>query len=105
MDESTKKAIAMNVGAAAIAGTAAAVTKHATTYHMARGQLAANVGSAVGAAAATGAGVGGSVAAGTAVVTAKVAAVTAGAVAAAPFVIGAAALGAIGYGLYKLFED
>lgn len=105
MEDSTKKAIATNATVAVLAGTAAAVTKHPATYHMARGQMAANVGSAVGAAAANGAGLGGSVAAGAAVVTAKAAAVAAGAAAAAPFVLGAAAVGAIGYGLYKLFKD
>ena len=67
--------------------------------------IAVQVGSAMGAAAIGGAGFSGTVAAGTAVVTAKIAAATVVATAAAPFVLGAAAIGAVGYGLFKLFSD
>jgi hypothetical protein len=70
-----------------------------------RTPLAMQVGSAMGAVAVGRAGVGGTIAAGTAVVTAKVVAVTVLATAAPPFVIGAAAIGAIGWGLYKAFGD
>ncbi len=105
MDQSTKDAIALNSAAAALGVVGGAISKHAMNPTMRHGQLAVQVGSAVGAAAATGAGLGGSVAAGAAVVTAKVAVVAAVGVAAAPFVVAAGALGAIGYGLFKLFED
>ncbi|MDR4469872.1 MAG: hypothetical protein MRJ68_16505 [Nitrospira sp.] len=67
--------------------------------------IVAQVGSAMGAAAVGGAGIGGTLAAGGAVVTAKVTAGIALATATAPIVIGASAMGAIGYGLYKLFKS
>jgi hypothetical protein len=99
-------------GAAAQAAyTATGAALGATTHHAiaprsgSRTPLAMQVGSAMGAAAAGGAGVSGTIAAGTAVVTAKVVAVTALATAAAPLVIGAAAIGAVGWGLYKVFGD
>jgi hypothetical protein len=99
-------------GAAAQAAyTATGAALGATTHHAiaprsgSRTPLAMQVGSAMGAAAAGGAGVSGTIAAGTAVVTSKVVAVTALATAAAPLVIGAAAIGAVGWGLYKVFGD
>jgi hypothetical protein len=105
MDDSTKDSLAINTTAAVLGAAAGAISKHAVTPTGHHGRLAMQVGSAVGAAAATGAGVSGSVAAGAAVVTAKVAAVAAAGAAAAPFVLAAGALGALGYGLFKLFED
>jgi len=60
-------------------------------------------GSTVLAAVGAGAGAVGTAAAGGA--TAAVAATTAAAIAAAPVVLTVAAIGALGYGLYKLFED
>jgi hypothetical protein len=88
-------------GAAIGAATHRAVSQHSGS----RAPLAMQVGSAMGAAAERGAGVSGTVAAGTAVLTAKVVAVTAMATAAAPLVIGAAAIGVVGWGLYKVFGD
>ena len=69
------------------------------------GGFAMQVGSAMGAAASNGKGVQGALAAGGAIVTAKVAAGVAVATAAAPFVLGAAAVGVVGYGLYQLFKS
>lgn len=88
-----------------VSGVVGAVTKSQVNLpaHM-RGRTACQVGSAIGAAAANGAGITGSLGAGAAVLTAKVAAGTAVATAAAPFVVGAAVVGGIGYGLYKLFK-
>jgi hypothetical protein len=100
-------------GAAAkqAAYTAAGAALGAVTQHASKpgsgGQnpIALQIGSAMGAAAAGGAGVGGTLAAGAGVVTAKVAAGVALATAAAPFVVGAALIGAVGFGIFKLFDS
>jgi hypothetical protein len=93
--------------AAAMGIAAGALTKKVITPPptMRSGGTAMQVGSAMGSALSNGAGVGGAVAAGAAVVTAKVAAVAAVATVPAPWVLGAAVIGGVGWGLYKLFED
>jgi hypothetical protein len=105
MDEKLRNAMISQSAQAATGVAYGAVTKHAFTPRPGnRGATTIQVASAMGAAAAGGAGVSGTVAAGTAVITAKVVAATAVATAAAPLVLGAAAVGAVGYGLYKLFK-
>jgi hypothetical protein len=106
VDDEIVKGVATQAAFTATGAAIGAATHHAITPRSgSRTPLALQVGSAMGAAAARRAGVSGTIAAGTAVVTAKVAAVTALATAAAPLVIGAAAIGAVGWGLYKVFGD
>ena len=106
MDDKIVTGVATQAAYTATGAAAGAATHHAITPRSgSRTPLAVQVGSAMGAAAAGGAGVGGTIAAGTAVVTAKVVAVTALATAAAPFVLGAAVVGAVGWGLFKVFGD
>ncbi|MCP3918445.1 MAG: hypothetical protein GY711_23110 [bacterium] len=108
-----EKAIVAQGTAAGIGAAVGAVTKQTVASgRPMRGGLAVQVGSAVGSAAAQGASVGGSAAAGAAVISGKAAVVGAGAakvaavsVAAAPVALPALALGAIGYGLFRLFSD
>ncbi len=106
LSDATKKAVATQATAAAVGATIGAITKKAVTPRTGmRGRTVAQIASATAAAAAGGAGLGGSVAAGTAVVTAKLAVVAAATTAAAPVVLGVAAVGALGYGIYRLFKD
>lgn len=107
MDESLKDQVVKGTVQQTLYGIGGAVVGALTKSgagpaHACRGQSAQQIGAAMGNAAARGAGVTGAVAAGAAVVTAKVAAGTAVAVAAAPFALGAAAVVAAGWGLYKL---
>jgi hypothetical protein len=106
MSDKVGDAIAKQTVYTASGAAFGAATHHAITPRAGnQTPLAMQVGSAMGAAAVGGAGVGGTIAAGTAVVTAKVVAVTALATAAAPLVLGAAAVGAVGWGLYKLIQN
>lgn len=106
--KSTEQVVAEQATALGLGAAVGAVTHKTMTATHSMGDprnppLAAQIGSAMGAAAIGGAGVSGTLAAGTAIVTAKIAAATVVATAAAPFVLGAAAVGAVGYGIVKLF--
>ncbi len=101
---SIKEGIANQAIAAGIGATSGYLTKHALNGGHGRGYAAAQAGSVLGAGFANG-GVSGAAAAGTALVAAKATAVAAVATAAAPIVVGAAIIGGVGYGLYKLFEE
>jgi uncharacterized membrane protein YedE/YeeE len=106
MDDKIATGVATQAAYTATGAAIGAAAHHAITRHSgSRAPLAVQIGSAMGAAAVRGAGVTGTIAAGTAVVTAKVVAVTALATAAAPIVLGAAVVGAVGWGLFKVFGD
>jgi hypothetical protein len=106
VDDEIVKGAATQAALTATGAAIGAATHHAIKPRSgSRTPLAMQVGSAMGAAAVGRAGVSGTIAAGTAVVTAKAVAVTAMVTAAAPLVIGAAAIGAVGWGLYKVFGD
>jgi hypothetical protein len=95
----------LGIGAAIGAASSQPLTCRHLTGDPRNPGLALQIGSAMGASAAKGGGMNGAMAAGAAVVTAKVVAATAVATAAAPVVAAGAVIGAVGYGIYKLFKS
>jgi len=104
IEENVKKQAA-GLSAGAAMGALTGIASSSTRMNPYAPQTAIQVGQAAGAALRNGSGVSGAAVAGAAVLTAKAAAITTVAVAAAPFVVGAAVIGGIGYAAYKLWND